>query len=115
MLHEAGIIAHQQGMKILYPQFDISEGLLRSKQGDLEGAVEKFDQAEALSQEMGLRPLLWKARAGLAGVFAAQGDDIRAQEKRGEAKTVVDEIALHFKDPELRRSYLVNAGKQLGS
>jgi ATP/maltotriose-dependent transcriptional regulator MalT len=115
LLHEARIIAHQQGMKIIYPQIEFSEGRTSFTQGDLEDAADKLDQAEALALEMGLRPLVWKARVGQADVLSAQGEEAKAEEKRAEAKAAADEMALFFKDPEMRNFFLQNVGRQLES
>jgi predicted ATPase/class 3 adenylate cyclase len=115
LLHEAGIIAHQQGMKITYPQIEISKGRISFSQGDLEDAAVRFDRAEVLALEMGLRPMVWKARVGQADVLSAQGEEARAEEKRAEAKAAADEMALFFKDPEMHRFFLQNVGEQLAS
>jgi hypothetical protein len=52
---------------------------------------------------------------GQADVLSAQGEEARAEEKRAEAKAAADEMALFFKDPEMRRFFQQNIDEQLAS
>jgi len=59
--------------------------------------------------EMGMRPLAWQAQAGQAQVLSLLGREAEAEQKRVEARKIIDEIAGLFKDEELKSLFLENA------
>jgi hypothetical protein len=65
--------------------------------------------AEQEAQELGMRPLVWQARAAAADVLTALGQASQAEEKRQAAQAMVGEIAGLFEAQDLRAAFLQNA------
>lgn len=87
----------------------LTQGRVSAAQGDDEQALAAFARAESLALEMGMRPIVWQARAGAAVALSGLGRNAEAEAKRREAKAVIDEIAGLFQDAELRSKYVDNA------
>lgn len=74
--------------------------------GDLESGLESLNQAESQALVLGMRPIVWQARAATAGALAATGLTEQAEEKRAGAQEMTVEIGDLFEDKELEQAFL---------
>lgn len=100
-------------MRHFYPLVALTEGQLDAAQGELGPALERFKVAEEQAVEMGMRPLVWQARAAAARVLSQTGREDEAEQKREQALAIINEIADLFEDEELRSQHLASATKGL--
>jgi tetratricopeptide (TPR) repeat protein len=114
-VEEARAFAEERAMKNVYPLAFVVRGQVIAAQGEPARALEDFNRAEALAQEMQMRPLVWRARVGAAQALSTLGRLNEAKVKRHEARAMIDEIAGLFRDQELRTLYLesVNEARRI--
>lgn len=111
-LAQARQYIEERGMKNHFPALALAEAqALASREGS-EGALRKFGEAEAAALEMGMRPIVWQARAGAAKELELLGRTGEAEAKRAEAQAMVEEIAGLFADEQLRAAFLESAWKR---
>ena len=106
-------LAEAVQMKQFYPLVEFAEAQVSAARGDMERALEGFATAEQLALEMGMRPLVWQARADAAQVLSASDRASDAEAKRAEARAMIDEIAGLFQDDDLRTKYVNGATSRL--
>ena len=114
LLTEAREFVYEREMKHFYPLVAFGEAQERGARGDAEGALQCLARGEEAALEMEMRPMVWQARAGAAGILASLGRADDAQAKRRGARDMIDEIARLFEDENLRRLYLESATAKLG-
>lgn len=112
---EAKESAIERGMCHDYPLVYLAAGRVGAALDQTDVALENFDQAEQFAANMGMRPLIWKARCGAAEVLEVAGQHEEAVAKWAEARAMIDEIAAGFNDEELRRKYLDNCASKLNA
>jgi tetratricopeptide (TPR) repeat protein len=105
--------AEERQMRHFSPYIALLEAHLSAAEGDADTAVERFEEAEALAEKMGLRPTVWQACAAAADVLDTAGRRHEAEEKRRRAQEVVDDIASIFADAALRDMYVEDAVSKL--
>jgi tetratricopeptide (TPR) repeat protein len=108
-VREARTFVAERAMKHLYPVVAFTDAQVSTARGDPERGLEHFAHAEALALEMTMRPLVWQARAGAAGVLSALGRADEAEAKRREARAMIDEIAGLFEDDTMRALFVESA------
>ena len=108
---EANTFAVTKGMQFIYPLVAYAEGQVAEARGDAAGALASFERAEHLAAEMGMRPIIWQARAKAAGALAALGRLAEANAERAAAQKMVGEIAGLFADADLCEKFLEQAGQ----
>jgi len=113
LIHVARGFAEAGAMKHYYPLVELTDAKVSMAQGKNQQALGHFTRAEGLALDMKMRPPVWQARAGAAQVLSALGRRIEAEEKRRQAREVIDEIAGLFQDEKLRTMYLDSATKKL--
>jgi tetratricopeptide (TPR) repeat protein len=112
-VHDAQEYVVERSMCQDYPLVYLAAGRISAAQGQMDAALEKFDQAEQFAASMGMRPIIWKARCSAAEVLEAAGQHGEAAAKWAGARAMIDEIAAGFDDEELRRKYLNNCASKL--
>ena len=113
LVQEGRKLSEASGMKHYYPLIELADAQVSAAKGDMERALRGFTRSERLSLEMGMRPLVWQARAGAAGILSSSGRSSEAEVKTSEASAMVYEIAGLFEDEELRSAYLKSATGKL--
>jgi hypothetical protein len=73
-----------------------------------------LQQAEDEALEMGMRPIVWQARAVAANALQSAGRTDASAEKRAGARSMAQEIAELFEDPDLRTAFLDNVTTNIG-
>lgn len=101
--------AEERGMRHLYPLTALVKGQVLVSRGETDVGLVALEQAEAEAGRLGMRPVIWMARAAMAQALAAGGRSEQAQAKRVAAKAMVQEIAGLFEDRDLRQAFLSNA------
>jgi predicted ATPase/class 3 adenylate cyclase len=107
--------AAERRMQNAYPVIEYAAGLVAAAQGNLEGALAAYAEAEAQAARLTLRPLLWRVHAEAARALAALGRAAEAEARAAAARAVVAEMADLFKDDELRRLYAEHASAALAA
>ena len=97
-------------MHHFYPVIAMAAGQLAGAAGDVEAALDHMERMERTAEEMNMRPFVWQAKAGIAGMLDATGRPAEAEAKRQEARAVIEEIGELFTDEHLKTIYLENAG-----
>jgi tetratricopeptide (TPR) repeat protein len=113
-IEEAREFAEQRAMRHYYPLIAFAAAQVSDRSGNAEKALEGFARAEKLAADLQMRPLVWMAQAGAASVLLATDRATEANEKRIQAKAVIDEIGKMFQDEKLRGMYLAGAVEGLG-
>ena len=113
LVQEARRLAEATAMKHYYPFVAFADSQVSAARGETDRALENFSRAEEGALEMGMRPLVWQARAGAAAVLTTLGRRDEAESKQNEARAMIDEIAGLFEDEELGLAYLESAMKKL--
>ncbi|HYN87733.1 MAG TPA: AAA family ATPase, partial [Ardenticatenaceae bacterium] len=113
LVGEARAVAERRGMRHLYPAIAFAAGQVNAVWGEPERALEQYLRAEELALEMGLRPLLWRARARAAELLAGLGDSSEAEAKQQQAEATIAEVAALIEDEGLRAQFVENARKQV--
>jgi tetratricopeptide (TPR) repeat protein len=105
-VREARAIVDSAVMMHLSPVVGLAEGLVAAARGDDEVAVQHLVAAEASATRLGLRPVVYQARAEAAVALARLGRDRDAAEQKAAARSMIQEIGDLFEDPSLRSAYL---------
>ena len=113
LLEEARQFVEEREMQHFYPLVSFAEGQVSAGRGDPESALQSFSRGEELALQIGMRPLVWQARAAAAGVLEALDRPDDAAAKRDAARDMINEIAGLFQDSSLRDLYLESATKKL--
>ena len=113
LVQEAIDFAQERKMRHLVPLLYLILGKIQGDQGEIKKALTHFSTSETAALEMGMRPIIWQARAATADLLQAKGDNAGAAEKRIEAQAMVEEIAGLFTDQALREAYLQSARRKL--
>ncbi len=100
-------------MKHVAPLIDLAQGETQAALGQMEAALEAYEQAEARGAEMGMRPTIWQAQAGAARALDALSRPAEADAKRQAARSTIDEIAALFQDAGLREQFVEDALSQI--
>ena len=114
LVQEAREFADDRAMMHFYPLMSLAQAQVSLGLGDTSRALEEFCKGETLALNMGMRPMVWQARAGAAQVLDALGRDEEATDKRNGALSMIHEIGGLFEDQSLRATYLEDAVKKLG-
>jgi tetratricopeptide (TPR) repeat protein len=114
LAEEARGYAQERGMRHLYPLTDLIRGKVLVAAGEIDRGLDVLEQAEAEALELGMRPVVWQARAAAANILEESGRREEAAEKRIGARSMALEIADLFKDQDLRAAYLENVSVKLG-
>ncbi len=85
-------------MKHFYPFIAFTDARVSAARGDAEAALAEFLRAEELALQMGMRPLVWQARAASARALSALGRSEEAGRKERETLAMIDEMAVLFDD-----------------
>ena len=114
-VEEAEEYVRESAMQHMYPAVSWVHGRVCQASGDLDSALTNFARATDLGLGLGMRPVVWQARASEADVLASlgRGDDARA--KRDEARATIDEIAGLFSDEDMRAAFLGGAERTLAN
>jgi hypothetical protein len=83
-------------------------GKVLAARGEVEGALEAFDQAESETTTLSLRPIVWQARLAAAQALEA------ARAKLAVVRAMVEEIKGLITDETLRSAYLQNTLEKVG-
>ncbi len=113
-MREAREYVEQREMRHLYPLLELADGSIHAASGEMDRALEQFTRAEDLASGMGMRPMLWRARATSAKLLAALGRQYEASAKQQAARTMIDEIAGMLDDEQYRAMFVEYAVGQLG-
>jgi tetratricopeptide (TPR) repeat protein len=113
LIERARKYAVDHEMRFFYPFAEMALGIFYSGTNQPEVALEHFTEAEELAESMGLLPVLWQTRAGMAAVLTDLGRKDEAEEKRVQARGTVDTIAGRIGDAELRSLFVGNATQKL--
>jgi tetratricopeptide (TPR) repeat protein len=105
-LDDAKQFVQDRSMKNEIPQVVLAQAKLNAAQGDMVQALENFEHAEALAIKLGLRPLVWQARAGASLSLTEMGQEKEAQGKQYLALEMIQEIGDLFEDEALKTKYL---------
>lgn len=106
---EARAYAQERGMRHIYPLTTLIEGKVLLARGEIEASLQALEQAEREALLLGMRPIVWQARAAAAEALEVVGQNEQAEEKRAAARAMVEEIAALFQNQDLREAYLRNA------
>ena len=74
--------------------------------GEIEGALARLREAEALAQEIGLPGEMWQIRAALGELHEECGDEERARDAFSRAAETLRALANQVDDATLRASFL---------
>jgi class 3 adenylate cyclase/tetratricopeptide (TPR) repeat protein len=96
----------QAGLKIFLTEALLVQGKALVALEKLERAAGALREGAQVAEEIGQRRLLWQILAALAEVETKQGNIAAAQSTRGRAREVIDYIADHAGDDELRQPFL---------
>ena len=113
LVQEAKEFSEERSMKHFYPLIALADGKVSQASGDNTRALESSARAEEGALEMGMRPLVWQARAAEADVLVELDHQVEATEKRNGALSMIHEIAGLFEDDNYRSMYLEDATKKL--
>jgi tetratricopeptide (TPR) repeat protein len=109
LIQTARSYVDEQQLRHVMPLVALAAGRIYTACADAAFALEAFTEAEGAAQALGLRPILWQARAGAAVALATLGRKDEAVVKRAEAQAMIGEIAGLFRDDALRAGYLQSA------
>jgi tetratricopeptide (TPR) repeat protein len=110
---EARTYTEEHSMKAFYPLVYLVDGHVKQTLGDCDAALASYERAEQLALEMGMRPVLWQARAAAARTLDGLGRHEEASDNLNEARAVIDDIAAKFKDEDYRQMFLDSATNRL--
>jgi tetratricopeptide (TPR) repeat protein len=111
---EGRTYAAEREMRYLYPFTDLIIGKVLVAQDEYESGLECLEQAELEALDLGMRPIIWQARAGAVDALTRLGRSEQAETKRAAAKAMIVEIANLFEDRNLREAFLRNALGKIG-
>ena len=72
----------------------------------IEEAVECFEKARNLADQMGYPPLMWKTRFSLGKIYSQQGDYDAAKKSLAEASTIIERMASNVSDTKVKDTFL---------
>jgi class 3 adenylate cyclase/tetratricopeptide (TPR) repeat protein len=101
--------AAENGMRHHEPLAFLMRGRAHLAMGESTQAMDDFERAASLANELGFRPLLWQARLEIARALSADGLPELAQASLDQARLVIDGIAGLFQEDDLRQGYLDSA------
>jgi hypothetical protein len=99
-------VVSEFGMKNFAPPLELIAGRVHAAAGRQPEALGYLDRSAEGARRMGLRPVLWQARAEASKSLLAAGRKSEAEAALGEARQVIAEIAGRFRDQELRRQFV---------
>jgi len=99
-------MARQKNMQNILPLTYSTMGKVLAAQGEVEGALQAFEQAESAALKLGMRPAVWESRLAAAELLEQAGQEEEAQRKRAEARATIEEIAVLLQDETLREAYV---------
>jgi class 3 adenylate cyclase/tetratricopeptide (TPR) repeat protein len=114
-MEEAHSYTEERGFKFFEPLVHLVDGHVSAMKHENESAVEHYGRAEALAEQMGMRPILWQARLGRATVLHGQGEQAAAQADVEGAERAVSEIAGEFTSEEHRQAYQESMAAKIGA
>jgi tetratricopeptide (TPR) repeat protein len=100
------VALRQLGIHQLFPDVLYARGRAFLGQGDLEAASLALEEARQEAENLGSRRMLWKILADLGQVAAQRGQTAEAREFYQQARQVIEYIADHVGDAELRAMFL---------
>ncbi|HUS14082.1 MAG TPA: adenylate/guanylate cyclase domain-containing protein, partial [Chloroflexia bacterium] len=107
---EARAFADTHHLRGHAPLVAVTAGRVAICEGDPQRALAEFARGVAKAEAMGMRPLIWQAHAGAAGVLAALGREREAAAARRAAEAMIAEIGGRFTREDLRAQWLASAG-----
>ncbi len=112
-LSEAKQFVEDRAMKHEIPSIAFTEGNLLAARGELDQALEMFEQTEELALELGLRPLVWQARASAGIALKSLGRESEALAKQDEAVAMIQEMGGLIEDEALRTKFTENTSEKI--
>ena len=113
LIERARKYAVDREMRFFFPFAEMALGMFYSGTNQPKVALEHFAQAEEVAESMGMLPVLWQTRAGMAALLRDLGRAEDAEAKRTLARETVDTIAGRIGDAELRSLFVGNATQKL--
>jgi class 3 adenylate cyclase/tetratricopeptide (TPR) repeat protein len=113
-MEEAHRYTDERGFKFFEPLVHLIDGHVSAMKHENERALEQYGRAEALAQQMGMRPILWQARLGRARVLREHGEQAAARADIEGAKRTVGEITSDFRSEEHREAYRESIAEKIG-
>jgi tetratricopeptide (TPR) repeat protein len=101
-LDKAEKIVEDKRMKYLLPMLYLIKSKYHTAINQIEESITNLESAEMYAEEMKFRPILWEIKLDLSKLYQ---DPSRAQLKRDEVTTIIDEINDDFSDETLRDKY----------
>jgi tetratricopeptide (TPR) repeat protein len=83
-----------------------SLAVLSEWEGELEGAIGRLREAEALAEEIGPPAELWQIRARIGDLYERRGEVAEAREAFSRAAQTLRDLAAKIEDEELREGFL---------
>ncbi|MFC1858192.1 adenylate/guanylate cyclase domain-containing protein [Thermodesulfobacteriota bacterium] len=71
-------------------------------------AVENFEKARNLADQMGYPPLMWKTRFSLAQIYNQQGNYDAAKKSLAEAGSIIERMTSNVSDTEVKETFLTS-------
>jgi tetratricopeptide (TPR) repeat protein len=106
LAEEGREFAETAGLRNQLPFSLLVLGRILLASGAPDASLEVLQQAEALAQEMGMRPIVWQIHASAAQALAASGRMEEMERRLTAARNVILDIASQFDEQELRDAYL---------
>jgi class 3 adenylate cyclase/tetratricopeptide (TPR) repeat protein len=111
-IDQARALADEHAMRPYQALVALAEGQLDAARGAHERALARLDEAETRAASMRMRPTLLEARLTAATSLRALGRASEADEKRAQARAVMNEIAAFISDTAARRTYLEDVSQR---
>ncbi|MGB8647723.1 MAG: adenylate/guanylate cyclase domain-containing protein [Anaerolineae bacterium] len=115
LVEEARSFVEEREMRNLYPSVALTHGQVLAAQHKDEQALELFARAVELGDKMKMRPVVWQAHAHAARVLTALGRASQAAVEEQAARSMIEEMAGLFNDPEMRQAFVASASRRLAS
>jgi ATP/maltotriose-dependent transcriptional regulator MalT len=114
-MDEAHSYTEERGIKVFQPLVHLIDGHVSAMRGEHERALQEYARAEALAQEMGMRPAVLQASLGRAAVLRERGDQNAARVEVEQAERTAGEIANTFRNEENRTAYRESMFEKIGA
>jgi tetratricopeptide (TPR) repeat protein len=114
-LREARALVDGNAVRYMDPVVSLAEGKLARARGELEAALDRLADAEAKALALGMRPIVWQARAEQAQVLESLGRPAEAQTKQEGGRAMIEEIGALIEDPEMRTAFIETALGRVGA
>ncbi|RLT39319.1 MAG: zinc-ribbon domain-containing protein [Chloroflexi bacterium] len=101
--------AQEHGLVYLHPLVAYAQGCVAEGRGETDAALAALARAERKGQSLGMRPLIWQARACAARVLRTAGRTEEAGLQAASAWEMAQEIGAIFQNPELSATFLAYA------